>query len=292
MNQVVYIDVLFVVNLIVNYFILLGTKKAVAADASRRRLICGAALGAIYSMIVFFPELPPFLVFLSKLIFSVSIIFVTFGMAGSRRFLKLLAYFYAISFAFAGIMMALWYIASPPGMAISNGVLYVNISPLLLILSSAAAYVLFGLIQRFFGTNRRNLHCRVNITVDNRTASMDALIDTGHALKESFSGAPVIVCEYLSVQALIPPLLQHFFSGQGALDHTEALCADQDWAKRYRMIPCNTVGGVSILPAFRADRVSVMMDGREEEIGGAYIAVSGATLSGGEYHALLSPETL
>ncbi len=293
MTQVVYIDVLFVINLIVNYFILLGTKRMVNAEASRWRLICGASLGALYAMIIFFPSLPGLLVFLSKLLFSVSVIFVTFGLTAPPRFLRLLACFYMISFAFAGIMLGFWYLFSPPGMSVSNGVVYVNISPVVLIVSSAAAYGLFWVLQRFFGASAREGHCRVRLAIGERTAEVDALIDTGHTLRESFSGAPVIVCEYESVKALIPTPLRRLFAGEEAPEDTAALWEKEgEFMKRYRMIPCHTVGGAGLLPAFRVDHVSVAVRGREEKLSGVYVAVSGKRLSGGAYQALVSPEAI
>jgi len=291
MRPVVYVDVLFFVNLIVNYFILLGTRRAVGADGSRWRMVGGAALGALYSMIIFFPNLPWFLTLLTKLIFAASIVTAAFGFVERKRFLRLLAWFFTLSFAFAGIMIALWYVASPPGMAVHNGVVYVNLPPLALILSSAAAYVIFGFIQRFFGTRRKNTMCKVTISVGEKSVTVDALIDTGHALKETFSGSPVIICEYSAVQPLIPPPLHRLFSEQPGEGETDRLKENPDWARRYRMIPCTTIAGTGILPAFKADATEVSVEGKREKIG-AYIAVSKTSLSGGEYHALLSPEAV
>jgi len=290
MRPVVYIDVLFFVNLIVNYFILLGTKRAVGADGSRWRMIGGAALGALYSMIIFFPNLPWIMTLGTKLVFAVSIVTAAFGLVGRKRFLRLLAWFFTLSFAFAGIMMALWYVASPPGLAIQNGVVYVDFPPLLLILSSAAAYVIFGVMQRFFGTRRRNTVCKVTISVGEESVTVDSLLDTGHALKETFSGSPVVICEYAAVKPLIPEALCTLFSGE-AEEETDRLKGNPDWARRYRVIPCTTIAGTGILPAFKADCTEVNVDGKSEKIG-AYIAVSRTSLSGGAYRALLSPESV
>ena len=55
MKQVIYIDVLIIVNLFVNYFILLTTSKFLNLKLKLSRLILGEILGAIYSLYIFIP---------------------------------------------------------------------------------------------------------------------------------------------------------------------------------------------------------------------------------------------
>ena len=58
LSQVVYVDVLFTLNLFVNYLLLLSGACLLREKAKRWRLLLGAALGAVYSLIIFAPELP------------------------------------------------------------------------------------------------------------------------------------------------------------------------------------------------------------------------------------------
>ena len=74
MSQVVYVDVLFTLNLFVNYLLLLSGACLLREKAKRWRLLLGAALGAVYSLIIFAPELPNFLSILIKVIFCVTIV--------------------------------------------------------------------------------------------------------------------------------------------------------------------------------------------------------------------------
>ena len=56
--QVIYIDVLFALNLVVNYLLLFLTARFSGLYVGRLRLLGGAALGALFSVLMFFPDLP------------------------------------------------------------------------------------------------------------------------------------------------------------------------------------------------------------------------------------------
>lgn len=78
MRSVVYIDVLFVLNMFVNYFILVTVAKIMRITPSRWRLLCGALLGGLYSLFIFIPDVNVFLSLVAKLAFSVSIVFAAY----------------------------------------------------------------------------------------------------------------------------------------------------------------------------------------------------------------------
>ncbi len=64
-----------------------------------------------------------------------------------------------MNFAFAGFMMAIWYFISPQGMIIKNSIVYFNISPIILIGSTAVCYVVIRFIYRFIGKHEVSGGC-------------------------------------------------------------------------------------------------------------------------------------
>ena len=52
---VVYIDKVFVLNLSIDYLLLLTAARLTGAPLQRGRLLCGAAMGALYAVAVFLP---------------------------------------------------------------------------------------------------------------------------------------------------------------------------------------------------------------------------------------------
>ena len=115
MKQTIYIDVLLAVNIFINYFLLLAAAKFLAVRRIRLRILAASVLGAAYSLTMLMPSIPMVLALLMKLAMSASLVFVAFPWGGKKQFLKSLACFYIMNFAFAGFMMAIWYFISPQG---------------------------------------------------------------------------------------------------------------------------------------------------------------------------------
>ena len=185
MKQIIYVDILVIVNLFVNYFLLLATAKFFCIKWKTSRLILGEILGGIYSLYILAPELPWFISSVIKLFMSVTIIAATFGIKKPTQFFKILIYFYSVNFLFSGIMMAVWCWFKPNGMQVNNGVVYFNISPVILIISTIISYIIIEAINKI--VNKRRLdHKIINLKIKFRTnqISITAKIDTGNFLKE------------------------------------------------------------------------------------------------------------
>lgn len=253
----VYIDLLFFLNLLVDYFILSLTSRLSGAAAGVFRQLGGAAVGALFSFVIFLPAQPLPLELLSRLVFSAVIILCAYGYGGWRRFVRLLLTFYAVSFLYAGFMLAVWFICHPAGMAVHNGVVYFNISPLLLLSGAAVGYAVIWLGRRF--TKRpaaEGQRREVEISLYDKRVRLTALVDTGHSLTDILSDQPVIVATLAAVKPLLPAESLPAFKGV-------AQPPPGDMAGRYRLVPYSGVGVNGLLPAFRCDTALVLApDGR------------------------------
>jgi stage II sporulation protein GA (sporulation sigma-E factor processing peptidase) len=293
MVQVVFIDVLFAVNLILNYFILLAVSGVLHRHDKRLRLFLGAALGAAYSIFIFFPQVSFLYSALLKVVFSITIVAVAYKFATLRNLIKLVIIFYIISFLFGGIIFAVYLFVTPPGMMVRNGVVYIDISPLVLILSGAGCYITITLVSRIFNKIRKvNSLYDIFLEMDGRSAKMKALMDTGNTLTDAITGSPVIIAEYGPLERLIPPELRETFK-TGIVADTNTVSGSA-WAGRFRMIPYGSVGAVyGLLPAFKPDRLTIITKEGKTAAEGVLVAVSGKSLcSDGSYCALLSPMML
>src|SRR5659263_672773 len=105
--MVVYIDILFAVNLILNYFILLAVSILLKRKDKRLRILAGAAFGALYSLFIFYPQLTYLYSIFVKIIASVIIVLITFKCSNIKTFAKLIMFFYLISFLF-GVSFSLF----------------------------------------------------------------------------------------------------------------------------------------------------------------------------------------
>ena len=96
----------------------------------------GAFLGGLYSLYILLPQLAQWFTILVELAMAATITLTAFGRKG---ILKTCSCFFAMSFLFAGSMFLLWKTAAPKNLIINNGVVYFQISPLLLIGTTVAS---------------------------------------------------------------------------------------------------------------------------------------------------------
>jgi stage II sporulation protein GA (sporulation sigma-E factor processing peptidase) len=255
--MIVYIDVLFVINLIINYFILLAVSQLLKRQDRRIRIFAGAALGAVYGSLMFFPQLSFLYTAILKLALSVTIVAVSFKCHSVKNLLTLLFYFYIISMLFGGIIYAVELFFAPSILYVKNGIAYIDISPLYLILLSAACYIVIKLLSRVL---HRNVNTEdkyiIKIVVEGKSVLLTSLLDNGNDLRDAISGSPVVIAEYRRVEPLIPIELRNIFK-TGKIADTELLDA-VGFSRRFRIVPYGSVGNTGgILPAFRPDKLIV-----------------------------------
>ena len=108
-SMVIYADVLLFLNTVVTYFLLLSV--CAVAHVHRRfwRLLLGSVAGGISAFAVLLPDLGLFAVPFKFAIAAV-IVLITFSYHSAKRFFKLTALFFAVSFLYSFI--AFWYTRS------------------------------------------------------------------------------------------------------------------------------------------------------------------------------------
>jgi len=200
------------------------------------------------------------------------------------QFVKGWFVFFAVNFFFAGAMLGVWLIFAPIGMIYYNGVVYFDINPLTLLVSTAVAYILLGLFSRLSRGGRLvGTKCRVSVKLGEKNCSLEALIDTGNSLYEPFSGIPVIVCSLQAVRDILEP---------------DIICAIHtgDWgqaaAKRIRVVPYATMGGKGTLPALQVDELIIQQQGELYKAELCYMAISADNIGLDGSQAILNPDLI
>ncbi|MFU0833258.1 MAG: Sporulation sigma-E factor-processing peptidase [Oscillospiraceae bacterium] len=269
MKQTIYIDILFGVNLFINYLLLCCVAKFLSLNRNRKRFVFGALLGAFFSLLILLPEVNIAVSLTIKLLMSLSIVVTAFGYRGLREFIREAVAFYLISFAFAGFMLVLWYFFAPQGLMIRNSVVYFNISPLVLIIFTVICYVGITLFHRITGRQMPpDLNCQILIECGGKKCVCSARVDTGNSLKEPFSGDPVAVVYESVLTGIVPP--------KDGLN--------------FRLIPFDALSGGGLLQAFRPDRMMICCGNKKVETKKVYVAVAKTRF--GEFDALLNPDLL
>lgn len=278
--MVVYADVLIVLNLFVNFFILQLTCRICKETYRFIRLIFAALVGAVFSLYIFLPKTGIVTETVFRLMVSALIVLLGFGFDSIKSFIRRIGVFFAVSFLYAGGMMGIWTVFKPNNLAINNGIVYVGISPTVLISTTLFVYVILSLI-RFFAKKQayEGKRCKLKITYKNSETEITALVDTGHSLVDPISGSQVIIVEKSVTDRLNLKLPCYALGTKG------------DLPEGFRVIPYSSVGGHGLLSAFTPDRIEIENKGEFREIKNTVIALSEEPL-GEDYKGIVNPETL
>ena len=253
---VVYLDVLFLLNLVVDYLLLLACARITGETFSRLRLGGGATLGAVYAAVIFLPGFSWFSHPACKLCAGVAMVLVSFG--ASRRLLRLTLVFFAVSVALGGVILAIQLLGSG-GLTLENGVLYTGFDLRLLLVTVILTYVALSLIFRRaarHGGVQRDL-CKAEIYLDGQCISIVVLLDTGNTLTDPVRNQPVMVVEGDLLRHILPETIDPG-DPTGSLERLE----DPLWCGKFSLLPYRAVGvACGMLLLVRTERV--MVNGRE-----------------------------
>ncbi len=252
--MVVYVDILIILNLYINYFLIRATAVITRRKCSRVRCVSAAFVGALGALAILLPEMPFFVVVLFKAALGALIVFIAFSKRQPVRqprqkpadFFICLLFFLVVNFTFAGVMMALWRFAAPLGMVFSNGTTYFNIPIAAIAAFTAAAYFAVRLV-RLFADKRLKCDkiCEVKISANGGTVTLRGLCDTGNGLCDMFTGKPIIVCDLDKIAPIAPPEVLDYFNGK--------------LSESIRIVPCRTISAETLVPLFNAE---ILIDGK------------------------------
>lgn len=291
--MVIYADILFCLNLLVNYFLLLAAGRFCRIRLKRRRVLLAAAFGALYAMVLFIDGIPPWALLLSKLLVSAIMLRIAFVFAGAWQFAREYIIFFVVNFLFAGLMLALWLCAAPAGMVFYNGIVYFNISTVTLVAFTAISYGLAELFSRLYkrrGTEGTDY--TVVLELAGRQALLAGFLDTGNTLREPYTGYPVAVCDAAALSGVLPKPALALLAKEGGstavFEELQALCG----GVMFKLVPYTSVGYSGILPAFMPQRLTLQNGGNTYVSENVYIAVSPQRLYNGGCDILLNTEML
>lgn len=273
---VVYVDLLFLLNLIANYLLLLGVGRITGSLLCRGRIAAGAMLGALYAVLVFLPGMGWAATWPCKLASGVLMALIAYG--GQPGLLKVTVLFFVASAALAGMVLGVELLGNT-GLLVRNGVFYSQVDLRLLLVMFILCYFLLSLVFRRMGRHGKRELVELDIEVLGTRFRLTALKDSGHTLTDPATNRPVVVADQRSLRMLLPDVPE-------ADEPVEALKQCHDLGiKGARLVPYRAVGvDCGMLLALRTG--SVRAEGKE--LGNLLLALSPTPVDdGGGYQALI-----
>lgn len=273
---VIYIDLLFGLNLCANYLLLLVAGRMCGKALDRRLLGLAAALGALYAALLFLPGLEWLAAAPCKLAAGVLMVLTAYGREG--RLGKVALCFFAASAALGGLVWAAELMGGH-SLTMERGVLYSYVDLRLLLVLLAACYAVLSLAADRTLVHRRGELAPAVVRVGERTVELTALLDTGNTLTDPATNRPVLVAEGACCRALLPAPLPL----ERPVDAVEQ--AGERGIGGFRLLPYRAVGvDHGLLLAVKADSVVV----GTRDYGSILVALSPTPVSdGGGYQALI-----
>lgn len=281
MNQAtpVYIDVIFLVNLVMDSLLLWAAGKLAGVRIVYQRILAASILGAIYSVGCVFSNLSPWYDFPVKVIISGIIVILAYWPDSGRLFLKVWAYFYGVSFAMAGAVVGASYLfqSFPLGSVPDFSYLWLGGGVV-----CAVALGVYGDRMMKERVVPNLLKCPVGLRFGAIWCQGHGFIDTGNNLTDPLTNKPVVVAEYQLISGCFPVDVREAVEYCQKEENLFEALAQTSWANRLRIIPFTSIGKKhGLLVGLRSDELKI-------QTGNRWLSYPGVVI--GLYHESLSPE--
>lgn len=270
--QTIYVDVLIVLNIYVNFFLLRITAGITHSPLKTGRCIGASAFGSLFSLLILAPQLNKFLTAVINLTAAALIVLLAFGFCGRRRLIINTAAFFASNIILAGTVYGVYSWLKPEFVHLNNSFFYIDFSLIILVLTTAALYLLVYIGRILLDRTPFGVDCyRIIVRYRNKIITLTGLADTGNSLVDFFTGAPVIVCD----------------PAEFGFADISLLSVDK-LPKGFRFLPCSTISDNGLIPVFRPDEILILniISGEKKPVD----AVIGLAKSSGE--AIFNPKLL
>jgi stage II sporulation protein GA (sporulation sigma-E factor processing peptidase) len=297
----IYLDIIWLLNFCFNGLLLWLTAIMLKRHAVWWRLACGALLGSLLVLLMFTPWSPHVQTPLSKLFFSLLIVWTSFGFKRFRYFFENLLTFYFATFMVGGGLIAVHYFwqqeiqmergalaAYSLGAGDPVSWLFVLIGfPLLWLFSRS----------RIAGIREKKMRfdniVDVMLAFDSHTVALKALIDSGNQLYDPITKTPVMIVSAHKMAGVAPPALLESIGNPADFQWLD----DErlgEWRQRLRLIPYRVIGNEQrFLLAIKPDRIAIYYDAQWMEVPKGLVGLNETPLSAdGEYECILHPKMI
>ena len=176
----VYIDLLFLLNMLFDFIILGSVKYILKRNISNKRLLISSLIGNL-SLILLFRNYIFLFVIIFKILLSIIMVLIAFGYKDFIYFKKNLLYFYLISIILAGGMFFL----------MSN----ISISYFYCLILGLILFIIFILAMKNLKTNYLSYYNCSLYDKDNIKVNINAFLDTGNKMIDPYTFKNIVLID-------------------------------------------------------------------------------------------------
>jgi stage II sporulation protein GA (sporulation sigma-E factor processing peptidase) len=287
-------------NFLLDMMLLFLTQALARESIRKKRIVFGAVVASLIVPVSFYFPDSFFASAMGKFMYSMLIIYCSFGYNSFHRMVKLLFLFYFVSFSIGGGLIAIHFLFQQPVSITANGILTVNQGygdPI------SWLFVIIGFPFVWWFTKRRmDRHvaekirydqlCPVTLQIKQQSCSTSAYIDSGNQLLDPITKKPVILCdETFLKQWFSEEDWEHLKQLQEYLDFTKI---PEKWENFIQIVPYQGVQGKSMfLLTVRPDKITILYENKKIVTSHFLVGIQFAELTKDRsYHCLLHPQMI
>lgn len=167
----IYIEEVFILNFLLDFMILYGTKRILKRNNKMSRVVIGSIIGSFTTFLLFI-NISSFILFLLKILIGIILIIIVFGF---KNILKNLIYFYLLSIIIGG-----------------SAYLFNINNKIFLVLSS---FIVISILIKEFISYKEIYPNKylVTIFINDKSYKLEGFIDTGNRLVDPISKKNIIL---------------------------------------------------------------------------------------------------
>ena len=242
----IYLDVVLLENLCMNYIILFATGYIMKIKMKQWRILISSLIGGIYSIVAYLEILPIYSNLFMKIILSIIMVYFAYNAKGVKILSKQLLIFYLTSFVFGGCAFALLYFIKPKNILIKNGV-YVGTYPLKIVLLGGivgfiVTHIAFKIVKNKL--KKKDMIYTATIKIGEKETTLTAMLDTGNLLRDPISKIPVVVVEREKLYDILPAELLNNVENLVGGEQTKKIeeIEEKEYLTKLRIIPFSSIG--------------------------------------------------
>ncbi|MDQ0253808.1 stage II sporulation protein GA (sporulation sigma-E factor processing peptidase) [Evansella vedderi] len=294
----IYLDVIWLLNFLVDFLLLSLTSIVLKRNVKRLRLLLGAFIASLYVFFLFTPydwiAIHPVV----KSIYSILIIFATFGFYRFRLFIQAWLTFFFVNFAVGGGLLGLHFFLETDTSFI-NGTFATQTSGFGSPISWLFVLIGFPVMYWYSKQNLANIETEkirydqiypVLVKVAGIHLHLKGFVDSGNRLEDPFTRKAVMIIDMTDVGDQFPDSVVQFTKKPMFSDGT----LPERFEGKLTMVPFRTVGEKQqFLWAIRPDEVVVYDKEQSHKCGHVLLGLSYIPLSDRQdYNCLLHPKMM
>lgn len=301
LHVTIYLDAVLLISFIFNGAILLLVSYIVKLNTRLWRWFIGTLLATLFvPLTLYFPN-SFFNTIFGKSLYSIFIIFATFGFISFHHLLKNLITFYTVSFIAGGSLLSIHYLLDySVQTSFHKFLLYVQsingdqISLVVILLGFPITLYVTKMwsdrlvVDRF---EREQLY-QISLDWNNHCFETKAFLDSGNQLVDPITNRPVIVCDYLFMKKFFSETEWHHI--ERAIEHHEIELIPMHLMNQFSIIPFKTIAGENhYLFAIKPDKLTIQTENKKIVIQKVLVGIQISPMTNdATYHCLLHPRLL